>query len=200
MSFCIIALGANLPSASGSAKETLRASVGILHAELDISICRISDLWETPAVPAGAGPDFANAALTLTTDLAASDLLQLLHRIEAQAGRDRTTGRWSARVLDLDLIAVDDQIHPDRATLQDWIDLPFDDQQQRIPDRLILPHPRMQDRGFVLAPLAQIAPDWRHPVTGHSVSRMLADLPADQVAGMRRDPGFDLDNRPDYQH
>lgn len=200
MSFCIIALGANLPSASGSAKETLHTSIGILHAEPDISICRVSHLWQTPAIPSGSGPDFANAALTLTTDLPAPDLLQLLHRIEAQAGRDRSTGRWSARVLDLDLIAVDDQILPDRATLQHWIDLPFAEQLRRSPDRLILPHPRMQDRGFVLAPLAQIAPDWRHPLTGRSVSQMLADLSPDQMAGMSCDVGFDLDNRPDYQH
>lgn len=184
LSFGIVSLGANLPSAAGDAARTLCDVLAILHGEPDISIAAISRIWRTPAFPPGSGPDYANAAAAIRTSLAAQDLLDRLHGIEARFGRDRSTGRWSARVLDLDLIALDDLILPDTATLRHWMDLPSDRQRVLAPDRLILPHPRMGDRGFVLAPLSEIAPGWRHPLTGKPVSRMLAELGPDALVGM----------------
>ena len=184
LSFGIVSLGANLPSAAGDAARTLCDVLAILHGEPDISIAAISRIWRTPAFPPGSGPDYANAAAAIRTSLAAQDLLDRLHGIEARFGRDRSTGRWSARVLDLDLIALDDLILPDTATLRHWMDLPSDRQRVLAPDRLILPHPRMGDRGFVLAPLSEIAPGWRHPLTGKPVSRMLAELGPDALEGM----------------
>lgn len=184
LSFGIIALGANLPSAAGNPSHALHHAAAILHAEPNISIASISRLWRTPAFPPGSGPDYANAAATISTGLPAPALLERLHAIEALFGRDRSGGRWSARVLDLDLIALDDLILPDRDTLRAWIALPPDRQRNQAPDRLILPHPRLQDRGFVLAPLAEIVPGWRHPLTGRSVSQMLAELGPDALSGM----------------
>ena len=184
LSFGIVSLGANLPSAAGDAVYSLREALDILHGEPDISIAAISRIWRTPAVPAGSGPDYANAAAVIRTALAARHLLDRLHGIEARFGRDRSTGRWSARVLDLDLIALDDLILPDAATLRRWIGLDPASQQTTAPDHLILPHPRMQDRGFVLAPLAEIAPGWRHPLTDRTVSQMLAALGPDGLSGM----------------
>lgn len=184
LSFGIVGLGANLPSAEGSASEALRTAIGILHAEPDISISAISRLWRTSAVPAGAGPDYVNAVATIATGLRAEAVLARLHAIEARFGRDRSTGRWSARVLDLDLIALDDLVLPDLAMQRRWVGLAPARQFCEAPDRLILPHPRMQDRGFVLAPLAEIAPGWCHPVTGLSVVAMLAALGPKGVAGM----------------
>ena len=181
----IVALGANLPASAQGPVDTLHETVGILHAEPEISITALSRFWRTPAYPPGSGPDFANAAALVRTSLPADALLARLHAIEAEAGRDRSTGRWSARVLDLDLIALDGQILPDETTLRHWIGLAPQDQGRVAPDRLILPHPRMQDRGFVLAPLAEIAPGWRHPLTGRSVAEMLAALGPDDLAGMR---------------
>lgn len=184
LSFGIVSLGANLPSAAGDAALTLREALEILHAEAGISIAAVSRIWRTPAFPPGSGPDYANAAAAIRTGLAATDLLDRLHGIEARFGRDRSTGRWAARVLDLDLIALDDLILPDPATLRHWIGLSPDRQRTLAPDRLILPHPRMQDRGFVLAPLAEIATGWRHPLTGEAVSRMLAALGPGVLSGM----------------
>lgn len=186
----IVALGANLPSFAQGPMVKLHETVGILHAEPDISITALSRFWRTPAYPPGSGPDFANAAALIRTSLPAEALLARLHAIEAGAGRDRSSGRWTARVLDLDLIALDGLVLPDAATLRHWVGLAPQDQGRVAPDRLILPHPRMQDRGFVLAPLAEIAPDWRHPLTGASVSQMLAALGPEGLAGMRPlDPG-----------
>lgn len=184
LSFGIVALGANLPSGAGSAVQALRDALVILHERLDISIESASRIWRTPAFPPGSGPDYANAAATIRTRLSAPALLDRLHGIEARFGRDRSTGRWSARVLDLDLIALDELVLPDPGTLRHWIDLPLDRQRVEAPAHLILPHPRLQDRGFVLAPLAEIAPGWRHPLTGKPVSEMLAELGPDALSGM----------------
>ncbi|MTD99963.1 2-amino-4-hydroxy-6-hydroxymethyldihydropteridine diphosphokinase [Paracoccus sp. YIM 132242] len=184
LSFGIIALGANLPSGAGDPVQALREALAILHDPPGISMVSASRIWRTPAFPAGSGPDYANAAAVIRTGLAAPALLARLHGIEAAFGRDRGTGRWSARVLDLDLIALDDLILPDRDTLRRWIALPPDRQRREAPDRLILPHPRLQDRGFVLVPLAEIAPGWRHPLTGKPVSRMLAELGPGGLSGM----------------
>ena len=77
------------------------------------------------------------------------------------------------------------QVVPDRDTWSQWRDLPPEEQARRAPDRLILPHPRLQDRAFVLVPLADIAPDWVHPVSGHSVRQMLSALPPDEINAVR---------------
>lgn len=184
LSFGIIALGANLPSGAGDPVQALRRAMEILHDQPGISMASASRIWRTPAFPPGSGPDYANAAAVIRTTMAGPGLLARLHGIEADFGRDRRAGRWSARVLDLDLIALDGLILPDPDTLRRWIALPPDRQRVETPGALILPHPRLQDRGFVLAPLAEIAPGWRHPLTGKPVSRMLAELGPDGLSGM----------------
>ncbi len=184
LSFSVIGLGANLDRADSNIGRTLQTALAILHAEPNISISAVSRLWRTPAYPPGSGPDFANAVAIATTPLDAQTLLFRLHAIEADFGRDRSAGRWSARVLDLDLIAMNDTVVPDVQTQKHWMELAAERQRIETPDRLILPHPRLQDRGFVLGPLAEIAPEWRHPVTGLTVSRMLAALRPEGLKGM----------------
>lgn len=105
--------------------------------------------------------------------------------MEARSGRVRET-RWGERGLDLDLIGTGSLIRPDAATLRAWINLPLDAQRQDAPDRLILPHPRLQDRGFVLLPMAEIAPGWRHPLTGRSIAQMAQSLGRAERSGIRR--------------
>jgi 2-amino-4-hydroxy-6-hydroxymethyldihydropteridine diphosphokinase len=124
-----------------------------------------------------------NAAIRIATDAAPEDILARLHTIEARHGRARIQ-RWGMRTLDLDLLAVGDLVLPDAATQDGWRALPADLQRLRAPDDLILPHPRLQDRAFVLVPLADVAPDWVHPVLGLSVAEMRDRLPADDLAGV----------------
>ena len=136
----------------------------------------ISSFYATPAFPAGSGPEFVNAALKLETDLAPGALLDALHALEARYGRDRAE-RWGPRSLDLDLIAYGDLVLPDAETHAKWVDLPLEEQMRAAPDRLILPHPRLAERAFVLVPLNDVAPDWCHPITGATVRQMVEDLP-----------------------
>lgn len=182
----LIALGSNETSNWGDARETVLKAM-IFLAESASTPVRQSGLYKTPAYPAGAGPDFVNAAAVFYTTLSAPDLLQVLHAIEAKAQRKRVT-RWSSRTLDLDLIALSDTVYPDAATQTHWRDLPPDRQAQDAPDALILPHPRVQDRSFVLVPLADIAPNWHHPLLNVTVAQMLERLPlADRAAAVPLD-------------
>ncbi|HUS55669.1 MAG TPA: 2-amino-4-hydroxy-6-hydroxymethyldihydropteridine diphosphokinase, partial [Thermohalobaculum sp.] len=132
----------------------------------------------------GSGPDYVNGVAVLETGLAPESLLAVLHRAEAELGRERPT-RWAPRVCDLDLIAIGDTVLPDRATVERWMALDLGKAQTVTPPHLILPHPRMHERGFVLVPLADVAPDWRHPVTGRRVTEMLATLLAEDLAEIR---------------
>jgi 2-amino-4-hydroxy-6-hydroxymethyldihydropteridine diphosphokinase len=159
--------------------------MGIDAVRKDIGVIRgVSRLFSTPAFPYGSGPDFVNCALKLDTGLSAEAVLEALHQIEAIFGRVRQK-RWAPRTLDLDLIAYDDKVLPDRDTYLKWVELSFEEQMKRAPKELILPHPRLAERAFVLVPLADVAADWVHPVTRRSVKQMLDALPDNQVSEVR---------------
>jgi len=179
---CLLALGSNLPSQAGSAQETIGIAFELLARE-SLVFGRRSRLFRTPAFPKGAGPDFVNAALEVQTTLSADDLLARLHDIEAQLGRQRHQ-RWEARVIDIDLLSYGSAVLPDRDIYNRWRTLAVQDRAIQVPDRLIVPHPRLQDRGFVLVPLLDIAPDWVHPVSGLTVRQMHALLSPDDLAGI----------------
>ncbi|MES2666362.1 MAG: 2-amino-4-hydroxy-6-hydroxymethyldihydropteridine diphosphokinase [Pseudomonadota bacterium] len=181
----LVALGGNLPFAGLSPDQTLTAALAAFPGE-GLVVRAVSRFFRTPCFPAGAGPDYVNAAalLDVPQGVDAASLLRDLHAIEAKFGRERST-RWGMRTLDLDLLALGDSVLPDAAEQARWRAIAPEAQVLAAPDRLILPHPRMQDRAFVLVPLADIAPEWVHPLTGSTVADMLAALPAADVAAVK---------------
>jgi 2-amino-4-hydroxy-6-hydroxymethyldihydropteridine diphosphokinase len=154
-----IGLGGNLPSQAGGPEATQMAALQRLESA-GVAILRRSGWYTSAPVPASDQPWFINAVAQIATSLAPEPLLALLHDIEADFGRERSVLN-AARTLDLDLLAYDTMIQEGKAP--------------------VLPHPRMHERAFVLAPLAEIAPDWRHPRFKLTSQDLLSRLPAGQM-------------------
>ena len=174
MAICYVAFGGNLPSSAGHPAETMRNTIKMISKDVG-RIISVSRFFATPCFPAGSGPDYVNGALAIEANQPPHALLSALHRIEHHFDRERTK-RWGARTLDLDLLSYDDQILPDKAAWRQWHDLSLEKQMVESPSDLILPHPRVQERAFVLVPLNDIAPDWVHPVLGKTVGDMVQAL------------------------
>lgn len=184
-----IALGSNVTSCIGGPAESVNAAMQRIESD-SCEIFLRSRKFSTPAHPEGSGPDFVNAAIGVRTSMPPNIVLKHLHDIEEAMGRVREE-RWGPRVIDLDLLAYGDQVLPDLETHQMWRDLSLEEQMARAPDRLILPHPRLQERAFVLAPLADIAADWMHPVLNKSVQELLEARPeAEKTAIQPIEAGF----------
>ena len=154
----LVALGANVPSPAGQPAETLLAALREL-ARRGITIEKQSGFYRNPAWPNPHDPPFVNAVASINTDLSPEALLGLLHEVEAEFGRTRQAAN-APRTLDLDLLDYDGLIQAGPPSL---------------------PHPRMQDRAFVLVPLRDVAPDWHHPLSGKSLTELIAALPASQI-------------------
>jgi len=144
----LVALGANLPDPAGrSALDTCRWAAEQLGHLPGLRLDAVSRWFRTAPVPASDQPDFINGVAMLAGKAEPEALLACLHAIEARAGRVRSVAN-AARVLDVDLLAIDGLVRPGPAP--------------------VLPHPRLAERAFVLYPLCDVAPDWRHPVLGET--------------------------------
>jgi len=162
--------------------QTLKAALVSLANSVGKTV-KISAIYNTPCFPAGAGPDFANAVVEMTTTLSPQAVLEQLHEVEAAFGRKRNV-RWDARTLDVDLLDYSRQVLPDLVTYNEWVTMSPDQQACRAPEQLILPHPRIQDRAFVLVPWCDVAPDWTHPVSGKTVRDMCDGLAPQVLASV----------------
>lgn len=155
----LIGIGSNLASREyGTPVETAAAALTQLPAQ-GVELIARSRWYLSEPVPASDQPWFINAVAAVETALPPANLLQRLLDLEAWFGRSRNLPN-AARTLDLDLLDYDGQ---------------------RVEtEKLVLPHPRLHLRRFVLAPLYDVAPDWRHPVLGLTATELLARLPAGQ--------------------
>lgn len=163
-SMILIGIGANLPGERGTKLETCEAALCALSAG-GIAVTRCSRWYESAPEPVSAQPWYVNGVAELDTGIEPEALLAALHRIEARFGRT-AAGRArknAARTLDLDLLCYHDRL-------------------AAAPSRPILPHPRLHRRAFVLLPLRELAPAWRHPGNGAAIGDLIARLPPESTA------------------
>lgn len=162
----LVALGSNTQSRYGPPAATVRAAIEALgRPPVGADIVSVSRLFSSPAWPDPSDPPYVNAVVAIRTALTPTALMAALHEAEAAFGRERRA-RNAPRTLDLDIVD-------------------FNGQVEALPGGPILPHPRAHERAFVLAPLLDVAPDWRHPVTGVSGQVLLAGA---QAAGSLATP------------
>ena len=156
-----IAVGANLPSARfGPPKATCEAALMAINSN-KVKVLRRSRWYRSAPVPVSRQPDFINGVAELETTLSPEALLEQLHRIEDNLGRVRRETN-EARAIDLDIIAYNDLV-------------------TEADQRPTLPHPRMHERAFVVIPLLEIAPNWRHPILKLSLRELREQLPPAQI-------------------
>jgi 2-amino-4-hydroxy-6-hydroxymethyldihydropteridine diphosphokinase len=167
----LIAIGANLPGLQGEpANETCRLAAVAVTALPGLQFHSLSQWYRTAPLPKSDQPDYCNGVIRMGGKIAPEALLRALQEIEARFGRARSTPN-APRTLDLDIIDLNGII-------------------RALPDP-ILPHPRAHLRAFVLRPILDVAPDWRHPALHKGLTSMLVDLtqqtiePWDSLGGLK---------------
>ena len=148
----VVALGSNLAGGYGSSEALLEAALARFPA-VGLKILKRSSWWRSAAWPDPMGPEYRNGVALVEAQGGPAEVLQALLGVETDLGRERAA-RNAPRTLDLDLIAYGRQV----------LDTPG----------LVLPHPRAHQRLFVMGPLAEIAPDWVHPVLGKTAAELAA--------------------------
>ena len=154
----LIGLGANLNGPYGAPEQCLQACSGLL-ADAGVYIVKSSNIWKSAPVPVSDQPWYCNAVCAVETILSPDQLLHALATIENDTGRERHEAN-AARVLDLDILTYNNEIINDA--------------------HLIVPHPALHERAFVLYPMQEIAPHWVHPQLDKSVDEMIVDIPKGQ--------------------
>lgn len=155
-----VGLGSNLTTGGlRTPQEVLEESLKSLEKK-GVSVLRRSPWFRSAPIPASDQPWFVNGVAEVRSAFSPQRLLEVLHEVEAEYGRVRSV-RNASRTLDLDLLDYDGQVLEEEGGL-------------------ILPHPRLAERAFVLQPLAALAPAWRHPVSDLTAAEMLALLPPGQ--------------------
>ena len=160
MSCVFIGIGSN----EGDRLEHVSRAIQRLSHTPGMQVSRMATIYDTEPV-GPPQPEYLNTVIELDTALSPHQLLETLKLLERQLGRVPSTQRWGPRVIDLDILLYDDRVLNEPA--------------------LIIPHPRLHERRFVLEPLAQLAPQLLHPVLKQTIAQLLAALPASTLHASR---------------
>ena len=172
----IIVLGSNLSSEFGSSTEILKKCVGELKSFQAIQSLLESKWYISSSLVDKSEPRYVNVGIRFCTNLKPKELLNFTSDLEIKYGRKRQR-RWEPRTCDIDILLCDQLILPSKQYFKKWLNLNFSDQIRLVPDELILPHPRLQDRTFFLKPLNDLQPEWIHPFLKVKAKEMLDSLP-----------------------
>lgn len=177
---CFLGLGSNLSHGDMTPLEVLRDAVSRLSESI-VENVRQSTVYRTSPVHQADQPDYYNCVLMGDTTLQPGQLLDACLGVENAYGRMRSN-RWGARTLDIDVLAFNDLVLPGREAWQEAAAMTADG---TVRTDLILPHPRLHERAFVLVPLVDVAAEWRHPVFGQSARQLFELLPQHDRRGVR---------------
>ena len=165
----IVAMGANLAGVWGTPRQTLIRALAEFE-RCGVTVLAVGGLYRSRAIGVRAQPEYLNTVCLVQPNVSGAFLLRLCKLIERRSGR-RSGPSWSARPLDLDIIAFGPATHRRRPPIRSG-------GPGARGAGVILPHPEVARRGFVLLPLQDIQPHWVHPLLGRTVQQLIADLPA----------------------
>ena len=172
----VLVLGSNLSSKFGNSAETLKKCVDEIRSNSRIDSLLESNWYISSSFLNKREPRYVNVGIRFSTKLKPIQLLNFTAGIENKYGRKRQE-RWGPRTCDIDILLSDQLILPSKLNFNKWLNLDLSDQIRLVPDELILPHPRLQERTFFLKPLNDLQPDWIHPFLKMNAKEMLDSLP-----------------------
>ena len=176
----IVVLGSNLSSKFGNSAETLKKCVNDIRSYRAIKSVVESKWYSSLSFLDEREPRYVNVGIELNTNLKPVELLNFTSGLENKYGRKRQE-RWGPRTCDIDILLCDQQILPSKLYFNKWLNLHLSDQIRLVPDELILPHPRLQERTFFLKPLNDLQPEWIHPFLKVKAKEMLDSLPSHEL-------------------
>ena len=158
----LISYGSNLDGPFGSPRETIDRALDEIKTD-NLILVKKSRYYSSAAFPDKTKPRYVNGCIEIRVKMKPQQLLCHLKFVERKMGRIQSK-RWDSRICDLDLLAFSNEIRPSADLFDQWYRMPLRVQMTEKPTELLLPHPRLQDRAFVLKPLMEFAADWIHPI------------------------------------
>ena len=180
----VVVLGSNLSSEFGNSDETLKKCVNDIRSYRAIKSVVESKWYSSLSFLDEREPRYVNVGIELNTNLKPVELLNFTSALENKYGRKRQR-RWDPRTCDIDILLCDQLILPNKLSFVKWLKLDLPDQIKLIPNELILPHPRLQERAFFLNPLNDLQPDWIHPFLKIKAKEMLDSLPPHELESIQ---------------
>ena len=181
----VVVLGSNLPSEFGSSAETLKKCADEMKSSPAIDSLFESNWYISSSLLDEREPRYVNVGIRFSANLEPIELLNFTSDLENKYGRKRQR-RWGPRTCDIDILLCDQLILSNKLNFKKWLNLDLSDQIRLVPNELILPHPRLQERVFFLKPLNDLKPDWIHPFLNMNAKEMLDSIPPDELESIHR--------------